>query len=103
MVKAHVQVQFNAATGTVQNLSYQARGHFQIKEILEANSYHVARYSEESSATIKYKGFELYLLPPSIFPHNPVDTMYQRYLIFSHAPIVSLLKKLLQIELYNDT
>ena len=29
--------------------------------------------------------------------------MDQRYLNFSHAPIISLLKKPLQIELYNDT
>ena len=70
---------------------------------MEANAYLVAHYGKESSATRKYKGCELYLLPPSIFPHNPVDTMDQRYLNFSHAPIVSPLKKSLQIELYNDT
>ena len=103
VVKVHVQVQSNAATGTVQKLSYQARGPFQIKEILEANAYLVAHYGKESSATRKYKGCELYLLPPSIFPHNPVDTMDQRYLNFSHAPIVSPLKNPSQIELYNDT
>ena len=51
-----MQVQSNAATGTVQKLSYQVRGPFQIKEILEANAYIVARYGEELSATRKYKG-----------------------------------------------
>ena len=70
---------------------------------MKAKSYLVARYGKESSATRKYKGCELYLLPPSIFPHNPIDTTDQRYLNFSHAPIVSPLKKSLQIELYNDT
>ena len=45
----------------------------------------------------------MYLLPQSIPPHNSVDTMDQRYLNFSHAPIVSPLKKSLQIELYNYT
>ena len=32
-----------------------------------------------------------------------MDTMDQRYLDFSHAPIVSPLKQSLKIELYNDT
>ena len=37
-----------------------------------------------------------------IFTHKPLDTMDQRYLSFSHAPIVSPLYKVLKIELYND-
>ena len=35
MVKAHVQVQSNTSKGEVKKLSYQARGPFQIKKILE--------------------------------------------------------------------
>ena len=42
------------------------------------------------------------MLPPSIFPHTPVDTMNQRYLNFSNAPIPSPLKRPLKVELYND-
>ena len=34
--------------------------------------------------------------------HEPLDTMDQRYLKFSYAPIVSPLKKPLEIESYND-
>ena len=45
----------------------------------------------------------MYLLPPRIFPHEPLDTMDQRYFNFSHAPIVSPLKAPLDIEIYNDT
>ena len=92
IVKAHVQVSSNAAKGVVEKLSYQGRGPFQIKEVLDANSYLVQRYNTQDAPTRKYKGTELYLLPPSIFPHNPVDTMDQRYLNFSNAPIVSPLK-----------
>ena len=102
VVKAHVQVQFNSSTGAVKKLSYQARGPFQIRELLNGNSYLVQRYNHESSATKKYKGFELYFFPPSLFPYNPIDTMDQRYLNYSFAPIVSPLKNSLQIELYND-
>ena len=43
------------------------------------------------------------MLPPSLFPNAPVDTIDQRYLNFSFAPIVSPSKNLLQIELYNKT
>lgn len=103
VVKAHVQVQSNSSTGTVKKLSYQARGPFQIKEKLDGDSYLVQRYGDDDAATRKYKGSELYLLPPNIFPHKPIDSMNQRYLNFSHAPAVSPFKKSLKIEMYNNT
>ena len=99
VVKAHVQVHYNATKDIVGKLSYQGRSPYQIKEFLNANSYLVQRYNKEDAPTRKYKVTELYLLPPGIFPHNPVDTMDQRYLNFSNAPVVSLFKKPLQIEL----
>ena len=99
VVKAHVQVHYNATKDIVGKLSYQGRSPYQIKEFLNANSYLVQRYNQEDTPTRKYKVTELYLLPPGIFPHNPVDTMDQRYLNFSNAPVVSLFKKPLQIEL----
>ena len=103
VVKAHVQVQSNSKTGVVKKLSFQAKGPFQIVQKLEGDSYMVQRYGDNEAPTRKYKGSELYLLPASIFPHDPVDTMDQRYLNFSNSSIVSPFKKPLQIELYNDT
>ena len=103
VVKAHVQVTSKAATGEVGKLSYQAKGPFQISKIMGHNSYEVKRYNDPESASRKYKGTELYLLPPAIFPHEPLDMMDERYLNYSHAPIVSPLKKSLRIEMYNDT
>ena len=50
----------------------------------------------------KYKGTDLYLLPPAIFPSDPIDTMDARYLNYSNAPIVHPLQKALKIEVYND-
>ena len=102
LVKAHVQVHSNATEGIVSKLSYQGRGPYQIKEVLNANSYSVQRYNQEDAPTRKYKDTELYLLPPGIFSHNPVDTLDQRNIDFFNAPVVSPFKKLLQIELYND-
>ena len=103
VVKAHVQVASKAATGEVGKLSYQAKGPFQISKIMGHNSYEVKRYNDPESASRKYKGTELYLLPPAIFPHEPLDMMDERYLNYSHAPIVSPLKKSLRIEMYNNT
>jgi hypothetical protein len=102
VVKAHVQVSSNKSTGEVKKLSYQARGPFQITACLGHNSYKVRRYNEPNSATRKYKATELYLLPPTIFPAEPLDTMDQRFYNYEHAPIVSPLKKALDIELYNE-
>ena len=33
------------------------------------------RYDHGESPHRKYKGSEFYLLPPSIFPHDPIDTI----------------------------
>ena len=71
VVKAHVQVKSNIATGEVAKLSYQAQGPFQITKELGQNSYQVQKYNEPNSATRKYKATELYLLPPSIYPAEP--------------------------------
>ena len=102
-MKAYAQVHSCSSKGDVRKLSYQARGPFQIKEILMVDSYNVQRYNSPSQATRKYKGTELYLLPPSLFPQESMDTMDQRYFNFSHTPMVSPLKQLLDIEMYNDT
>ena len=79
VVNAHVQVQSKSTTGAPKKLSYQERGSFQITEILGANAYMVRRYNDKSSTVKEYKGSELYLLPPSLFPNEKLNTMDQRY------------------------
>ena len=83
--------------------SYQARGPFQIAKILGNDSYEVKRYNKTNSAVCKYKGSGLYLLPPAISPHDTLDTTNQKYLNYNYDPIVSLLNKPINTELYNDT
>ena len=102
VVKAHVQVQSKLATGEIGKFSYATRGHFIIVEDLGNDAYHVQRYNNKDSAIRKYKGTDLYLLPPAILPSDPLDTMNVRYLNYSNAPIVHPLKKALNIEVYND-
>ena len=50
----------------------------------------------------KYKGIDLYLLLPAIFPHEPLDTIDLRFLNYSQSPLVSPLHKPLRIKMYND-
>ena len=71
-------------------------------EDLVNDSYHDQRYNDEDSTIRKYKETDLYLLLPAIFPSDPMDTMDVRYLNYSHAHIVSPLKKALKIEMNND-
>ena len=82
VVKAHFQVQSNASAGYVKKVSYQDCGPFRITEVLDANIYLVQPYNNPSSAIRKYKGSEPYLLPPSIFPYEPLDTTDKKYLNF---------------------
>ena len=51
----------------------------------------------------KFKGHKLYLLPPSLFPREGLDTLDERYTNYSHAPVPSPLNKPLQIELHTPT
>ena len=102
IVKAHVQVQSNASKGQVGKLSYQARGPFKIITDLGQQSFEVQKLDKPDSAIRKYKSADLYLLPPSLFPPEPLDMMDQRYLNYENAPIVSPLRKPLGIELFNE-
>ena len=102
VVKTHIQVQSKSELGGVGKLSYRARGPFQIVEALGNDSYHVQSYNDKDSSIRKYKGTDLYILPQSIFPCDPLDTMDMRYLNYSNTPIVSPLKKALKIDMYND-
>ena len=87
-MKAHIQVQSKLDNEKVGKLSYRARGLFQIIEDLGNDSYHVKRYNDANSAVRTYKGIDLYLLPPSIFLSDPLDTMDVRYLNYSNAPVI---------------
>ena len=102
IVKAHVQVQSNSSKGEVAKLSYRVRGPFTIVKDLGHGSFEVQPYNNPSAATRKYKSSDLYLLPPAIFPSEPLDFMDQRFLNFEHAPIVSPLSQPLKIEMYNE-
>ena len=54
------------------------------------------------SPELKFMVYDLYPLPQSLTPCEPVDTIDTQYLNHSHTPITSPLKKALHIELYNE-
>lgn len=101
VVKAHIQVKSNASDGKVGKFSYQIKGPLQITKDLQNGSFEVQRYGNPNAAIWKYRGCDLYLLPPSLYPSNPLDTMDQRYIDFEHAPIPNPLKKPLRIKITN--
>ena len=103
MVKVYIQVQSKLDNGEVGKLSYRARRPFQIIENFGSDSYHVKRYNDANSVVRKYKRINLYLLPPAIFPSDPLNTMNVWYLNYSNTPIISPLKRVLKIGMYNDT
>ena len=101
-MKAHVQFNSVVSKGVVSKLSYKAKGPFVVTNDLGNNSFEFQSYDDPTSSKRNYKNTELYLLPPALFPSHPLDTIDQRYLNSSHAPIANPLKKSMKIELYND-
>ena len=101
MDKAHVQVNSVASKGVVSKLSYRAKRPFVITADLGHNIFEVQLYDDATASKCKYKNTELYLLPPALFPSQPLDTIDQCYLSSTHVPIVNPLKKSMKIELYN--
>ena len=81
---------------------YTSQVLFQIKAVLGNNSYEVQSCNYTTSGICKYKEIELYILPSVVFPQEPIDTMETKFINYSNAPIVSLLQKYLNIQLYND-
>ena len=102
-VTARVTVQSKADLGTVAKLAYKAKGPFQITAVLGADSYEVQKYGDPTSAKRKYKGIDLFLLPPVIFPSEPLETTDYKYLNYDYIPLIDPLQKFLSVDMHNDT
>ena len=50
----------------------------------------------------KFMAYNLYSLPPSLKPYEPLDTIDTRYLNQSYAPPINPLDKYMHIALYHD-
>ncbi|GFH62173.1 hypothetical protein CTEN210_18649 [Chaetoceros tenuissimus] len=102
VVKVHIQVQSSAENNKVGKLSYQIRGPYQIVKDHGNNSYDVQRYGQPNGAIKKHQACDLYLLPPNLYPSDPLDTLDQRFLNYDHPPIQNPLHRPLRIESRAD-
>ena len=100
---ARTTVHSDASSNKVAILSYQVRGPFRIVTCTGQGSYLVRKLYKPDSPKLKFMSIDLYPLPPSLKPCEPVDSSDTRYLNQSYYPIVNLLRKALNIELYNET
>ena len=102
LVLARVQVQSNAATGTVAKLTYRTRGPFTILHHDHGGSYTCAKAGNPKGPTFKYHGSALSPVPPGLIPFAPIDTPDFAYLNQDHAPSPSPLKHPFGIQQFNE-
>ena len=99
---ARTAIQSNKQKEEVAKLCYTVRGSYQIIRTTCHGSYFMRKLHTPDSPKLKFMAYDLYPLPPSLKPCEPVDTTYTRYLNQSHSSITNPLKKALHIELYNE-
>ena len=74
---ARIVVQSDVSTSKVAKLSYQVRGPFRIV-IYTGGSYFVPKLYKPVSPTLMFTAADLYPLPPSLKPCEPVDSSNTR-------------------------
>ena len=65
-------------------------------------SYYVKKLNKLSSTEFEFMAYDLYSFLQYLKPYKPVDTVYTCYLNQTNTPLVNPLKKLLNIEIYNE-
>ena len=63
----------------VNKLTFKSQGPFRVKTVLGNGSYELQQYNEPESVIYKYNSTYLYIIPPAIFPPEPVNTMDVRF------------------------
>ena len=101
IVMVRTAIQSDASTNKVAKLSYQVRGSFRIVQFTGRGSYLVRNLYRSNSPELKFMATDLYPLPHSLKPCEPIDSSDIRYLNQSYSHIINPLSKPLKIELYN--
>ena len=102
IVAVKVQVHSNAATGTVGKLSFQRRGPFIVTSANGKGAYYVRyMHGPVNGPTRKYRGEDLNLLPPILYPCEPVDCADHRLMGIHHAAVDNPFQHHLGIEGFN--
>ena len=77
----------------VAKLCYIVRGTFQTIRGTDHGGYIVRKLNKPNIPEFNFISGDLYILPSSLKPYEPMDGSDTRYLNQSHAPIVNHLKK----------
>ena len=93
---AKVQVNSDAASGTVAKLAYRKRDPYEIIEATGFGANLVRCHGQPTAPLLKCPTQALSPLPPAI------DTPDLRYLNHSHAPLIDSLRTPFQIQIYNN-
>ena len=102
IVAVKVQVHSNAAAGTVKKLSFQRRGPYVVVSTNGKGAYNVRyMYGPVNGSTKKYRGEDLNLLPPALYPCEPIDCADHRLLGIHHASVDNPFQHHLGIEGFN--
>lgn len=102
IVAVKVQVNSNKETGTVAKLSFQRRGPFIVVEAAGRGAYIVRyMYGPQNGPTRKYRGEDLNLLPPALYPCAPIDCTDHRFMGIHHASVDNPFQHHLGIEGFN--
>ena len=100
-VMARWEVQSNKSANKVGKLCYQVRGPFTIVKPTGTGGYIVTKFGKPDGPQLKYMAEELYALPPTLLPCDPVDGSDIRYLNHSHPSVPNPLKDVLDIVSYD--
>jgi hypothetical protein len=73
-----------------------------IKEVLGHGAYLLARFDNPDGPCRKYHAQDISLLPPMLWPVEPLDGPDLRYLNSNHAPLPHPLAEPFKIKLYNE-
>ena len=77
---ARTTIQSDPSKNKVAKLSYSVRGPFQIIRKTGLGSHFVRKLHKPDSPELKLMAHDLYPLPPSLKPCEPVDSTDTRYL-----------------------
>ena len=87
VVMARREVMNDKAKNKVGKLTYQVSGPFVITKATGHGSYYARKFKDKNSAEQKFMVEDLYPLPPSLLPYDPIDGANVRYLNHSHPSI----------------
>ena len=102
VVMVHSEIQSKKEKKIVAILLYQTRRPYVIISKASVGTYNCRKYGKPNGSIKRFHMEDLYLLPPTIYPTEPVDTADLRYLNSDFAPLHHPFSKTFDIEAYNN-